>query len=572
MSGEQKGVISKVLLFLAASAAGYFVCYPVTDGDIFWHLAAGREIFTKHKLLYFDPFSYTTENAQWINLHWFFQVLMYMVFRTGGYGALIAVKGLTAAAAAWLIFNTFTKTNAGVSAAFAAAFLIYTQRYLIPLRPVIFTLFLTALFISSFEKYCRSGRVSRLLPVFIGQIVWVNSQGLFILGPVIAAAYGAGELLNLQFAKRFPRLFTYRISKTGKECGIILFTIPILFILSLVNPYGWKAIGFALKLFSRIVPSQGNIYSQTIIENTPLLSMIGTFYSHYVTIFVIVAGLTLFSVILTFRTVRFSHMLLAAAGMLLAWMAQRNGIIFTFFALPGLLWIISGSSPMVRLHPLSAVGKVLLTIGPILLIVAIVNHTKILSIWPHTISPFSHPTESAEIIRNNNLSSRIFNADRYGGYLIWKLYPSLKVSHDTRLSLRSKEFYREYLAIIGNPELFNEYARQRGITYAVIPVAPVDCYLPLASALYSDPRWKMIFTDGAEVLFAADTVTRFAGIDMDSPEIIDSICAGLRTRFGDSKQVYRESLLRLRRWCMAVGAYGSARKIYLFSDNRQKEF
>jgi hypothetical protein len=570
--GNSNDILLRSLQVLAALFAGYFICYPITDGDIFWHLAAGREMIARHTLFYSDPLSYTTSGTRWINPHWLFQVIMYMLQTAGGYRLLLTVKGIVVAGAAWLTFTAFPRATATAAAALGAAAVVYCQRYLIPLRPITATLLLISLFIASFERYCRSGRLRSLLPVLIGQVIWVNCQGLFMLGPMIAAAYGIGEWFNQLCARRFPRHFICRIGSTSPRCRPLLVGIPVLLALSLINPYGWRAFGFALKLFTRINPSASNLYAQTITENMPLLQMVGTGYSAYVLIIVAIAAATAVSILCAPSTVRFSHAALAAAGLLLAWMAQRNGILFTFLALPALLWNVHQASLTLSQRAGSVVRTIASTAAVLFAGCAVVNHTRLLLLWPHALSPFSHPTETAELMKQNPLPGRVFNADRYGGYLLWRLYPPLQVSHDTRLTLRSGAFFREYLTLTENPGYFNDYARTWGITQVVLPVAPIDRYLPLAAALYRDPGWKLAFTDGAEVLFVADTMTGFKGIDLDSLPAIDAITMSLGKRFGQSPTVHHEALFWLGRWCEAAGAHGSARKIFLLSKNRPKDF
>jgi hypothetical protein len=290
----------------------------------------------------------------------------------------------------------------------------------------------------------------------------------------------------------------------------------------------------------------------------PLLQMIGTQYSPYVAVaaFCCVAGVL--SCILAIRKLRFTHMLLAAAGMLLAVMAQRNGIICTFFMLPLVLWNISHGKAFL---PDRSIIRFFIPAAATfaLLVAASVNHFRMLTTWPRAVSPFSQPTETAALPDIVPDKGNLFNADRYGGYLIWKHYPHLKVAIDTRLTLRSGAFYREYLAFIEEPRLFDIYARTWNITRVVLPVAPIDRYLALAAYLYRHHRWKCIFTDGTEILFSADTSTTHTAIDLDSPSDIATINASLKKRFSDSSPLYEEASSYLGRLCSATGALNGAR-------------
>ena len=98
------------------------------------------------------------------------------------------------------------------------------------------------------------------------------------------------------------------------------------------------------------------------------------------------------------RTIRFAHCIMAACGFLLAWMAQRNGILFTFLALPALFWNLPHASAALRGRVAEASKRLLSFAAAALAVGATVNHTRMLCLWPHTLSPFSHPTETARLL------------------------------------------------------------------------------------------------------------------------------------------------------------------------------
>ena len=102
----------------------------------------------------------------------------------------------------------------------------------------------------------------------------------------------------------------------------------------------------------------------------------------------------------------------------------------------------------------------------------------------------------------------MFATDNYGGYLIWALYPRFRPYIDTRLVLRTPEEFTEYLELADVPERFDAFHRAHGFSYVVLPVVYPDRYQRLVAHLYASPRWKLIFTDGAEVLFARGNRSR----------------------------------------------------------------
>lgn len=63
-----------LVLGLGAASTGL---QPSADGDIWWHLAAGREMVARGGLLFSDPFSVSAEGRPWVDVHWLFQLAVY---------------------------------------------------------------------------------------------------------------------------------------------------------------------------------------------------------------------------------------------------------------------------------------------------------------------------------------------------------------------------------------------------------------------------------------------------------------------------------------------------------------
>src|SRR5258708_26827776 len=103
---------------------------------------------------------------------------------------------------------------------------------------------------------------------------------------------------------------------------------------------------------------------------------------------------------------------------------------------------------------------------------------------------------------------------------------------DTRLVLRSPDEYDAYLRLAAEPERFDELQERLGFRYAVLPVAYPDRYAGLIAHLYASARWRLIFTDGTETLFAARAEGDDDGWDLGSPETTNRILDDVRQRFG----------------------------------------
>lgn len=568
LHAPQKDTLLRLVQIAAALLCGYFVLYPITDADIFWHLASGREMLSSKAFLYSDPFLYTTSvTIPWVNLHWLFQMVMYIAASAGGYPALLIIKMTTVSLAAWCLFSLFPRNKAAVFGALLFALAVYGQRYLVPLRPGIVSLLFTAIMIVVCEKFRQTKKLHFAAATVLVQIAWVNCQGLFLIGPAIAGAYALGAVVN-----RYLQRTTVSATFTGNGLPVVIVLPFILIAASLVNPYGVHSLDLASKLFSRIAPVHSNLFSLKIAENTPLLSMAGGGQRFYVAI--VGAGALLLTVLAALqvrRGVRVDLLLLACAGFGLAFMAQRNGILFTFFSLPLLLHLLSLLKPPQK-KVVGVMAKLFVLLAALAVLAAVVRHTKMLIVWPHALSPFSHPLKSAEYLDKHQSEGNVFNADRYGGYLLWKLYPGCKVSSDTRLVLRNEAWFREYLSMVNDPELFDEYAARWNITRVVLPLAPVYLYYQLAGYLYRHPDWSLVLYTGSEALFEKKGERGGnISLQLDKIEVVDSIVRVLKCEYAGSNMVMNEAAMSVARFCLSVDALGGAEAVvpYLPDVNRR---
>lgn len=539
-------IVQMLKWVLPALAAAFFVYYPITDSDIFWHLVSGREMVAQKTFFNTDPFSYTTpETTTWINLHWLFQTVMFGVYSSGGLTGLLVIKAAALFLCTIILFGSVKRRKFPLLelSVFLAA--LYIFRYLVPMRPVIFTLLFISVYIYLLERFCRTAKPVNLLLLLPLQILWTNSQGLYWLGPVLCGCFFFGEIINSVLSVKAKDLFSYKPVPGKKQMIFFAAILMLLPALSVINPYGTDGLLFPFRLFLQINPSMKNIYSANIIENTPLLSMTGTRYTGYVVTFLLITASAVLSLAFSTGWIRFSHLLCVICFTIPAYMAQRNLILYLFVLVPFVLWNTDHISlkPVMKSRKAYNFFMIIIALLPVL---CLIQHLRLLQSCNGNIAPFTHPVNSTEYLVRNPVEGNIFNADRYGGYLLWKLYPDKKVFIDTRLSLRSREFFAEYLAIVDYPALFAPIAKKFNITQVVLPMAEVDRYRGLVKMLYKDTNWSLVWTDGAEVLFVADSFC-LPEIDLRDKDVVDSISKSIVKRtdkkFSDEGLFYFKKFL-----------------------------
>ena len=509
-----------------------------------------REMILTKSFLYSDPFAYSVDNPQWIDLHWFSQILFLSVFNLFSSTGLLFFKCFIV----FLICLILSFSNQSKKGAFVTgiifSMLIFEMRMLVLVRPILLTVLYMSIFFWSLEHYLALRDKKYLFILIPVQVLWTNSQGLFILGPIIFGCYVFGEC-----SQRFvDRKRSNQPIWTGikKIIPVNLITSLGLLVLScLVNPYGFSGFLFPFKLFKRIEPGLENIYSHNISENIPLMDLSGK-DQRYIYIYLLVICLSTISFFFNKKSFRWAHVFLCIAFFYLGFIAKRNSILYSVIIPPVLGfnfytgYFVIKSKKKVRSLTDSVLdtGKYILT-GCIILVLLfdIFVSIAMLKIYPskQSISPFRVPVEAVQYLKEHPIPGNIFNSIRYGGYLIWHLFPDKKVYIDGRLIIRSERFFFNYLSLLDNPKLFSSLMDRHDITHAVLPIAIFPRYMPLVKWLYKSHMWDLVFVNGESVIFSKNNININRIFDLDSREDIQYIRNSIDERWKNDSSIRKEA-------------------------------
>jgi hypothetical protein len=136
----------------------------------------------------------------------------------------------------------------------------------------------------------------------------------------------------------------------------------------------------------------------------------------------------------------------------------------------------------------------------------------------------------------------MFNDMRYGGYLIWRLFPDKKVFIDTRLVIRSPLFFAEYLKLCDDPALFPIVAQKFNITQVILPSAIFPLSLKVIKWLYQSKDWRLQYTDGASVFFVKNGVSSGPRVDLADTNSLWSVIGDINRQWEHSAFVRREAV------------------------------
>lgn len=553
---------------LGAALVFFAVCFPLTNTDIWWHLAAGRWIVEQGHLPVVDPFA--LQDRPWIDLHWLFQLGALAVFRLGGPAGLVLVKAaLVALGGALLVLAARApgRTSWPLSALLVAAPVCLAWPLALA-RPVVLTLLALALFLLVLERYRQGGRPRVLLWLLPVQALWANAQGgLQLLGPALVAAYLVGDGLALVLSRGGDRTGGRVALDHGapRRSGLawLALLIPGLLLAALATPYGLDGLALPFELLGRIDPLGSDLFRQSVSENVPpwQLERAGGAPLE-VTSFKWVAALAFASFLLPLfrrRPLALSRLLLLGGLLALALTANRNILLFNWLAGP-----IAGANlhaVVPRSRRWRVACGVLALCGLSLLAVQrlLAGRGEVALDRP---TPFRVPDRAVERLQQLGLDRGPLHCSvRYGGYLIWRLFPRARPTMDGRLVLRRAAELAEHLDIADRPELFEAFRRRRGIQVALLPAALPDRYLPLVVHLQRSPDWRLLYTDGTQTLFVHRSRRPAAGLDLGEASTVGAIAQELERRWAASPAVLERARFHLGRLLAAVGAHARAREV-----------
>ena len=555
------------LLVFAAVALGTFMVSlgPISDGDIYWHLAAGREIVHQRALPRQDSFTLSAAGRPWIDVHWLFQLGAFAVWAAFGFFGLAVAKAVLLTGGA-LILTWAAERSGGASARAAGAVAmlggLLLDRHLLPMRPMLVTLVFLALFLLVLEQVRAAGTRARwawiLLPLL--QVAWCNCQGLAPLGPALVGIYLAGAYLSSRGFRRWP---CAREERASVRPLAVLLALCVL--ASFVTPYGLDAVRLPLRLLARITPGH-DVFSNAVAENIPPFVLQRTapeLVWHLKWVLLSVAAL----LVLLRPRFHLAHLLIFLAFLALALMANRNLPLFYWVSAPLLAITLAPglgrlAGPLRRLLPWPHLPRalVLVLLGGQVVFAGWLQRRETAVGRP---TPFHFPTESARRLAALHLAGPAFAADQHGGYL-WFSVPGLRPYIDTRLVLHSGEEYADYLALFDEPERFDALDADRKFGAVVLTTNYPDRYVGLIWHLARSADWRLVYTDGYEVLF----LRAGPALALGERTTVDAILSELVARFGLGGELAAAARLHFARLLVVLGYAQQAQYVLASLDSR----
>ncbi len=226
-----------VLIALGAAAACMFDLRVLSDGDTYWHLAAGQWMLAHGQVPHTDPFSYTFAGAPWHAHEWLTEVIMAAAFRAGGWGGSLALTGMAVGAAA-LALGAYVRrwlTGTGLLLAMILALACIAPDLLA--RPHVLVLPVVLVWSAALLAAREAGRAPHPALTLV-MLAWANLHGGFVFGFLVLGVLALEALLEAEPARRWI---------TARDWG--LFGLLSL-LAATMNPQGLSGLVFPFRLMA----------------------------------------------------------------------------------------------------------------------------------------------------------------------------------------------------------------------------------------------------------------------------------------------------------------------------------
>jgi hypothetical protein len=489
------------LVLLISLSAGAVSTRLLNDGYTGWHIRNGELIQASRAIPRTDPFSSTMGGQRWFAWEWLYDAALGLVHNLSGLNGVVFVTALAIAAVFFwvLIFLRSQGTDVAVGVVFLVPAILASSVHFLA-RPHVVGWLLAVIWLALLE---RAGDRRGLLLLPLLMVLWVNVHGSFVLGLAMLGIYTLSAAYWYYGAQGDRSSARRRF----RDLGAALLACAAA---SLVNPYGYKL----------------HVHVYRYLTNRFLMDHVQEFQSpdlHSAAgkSFLLLLILSAFAMAAGLRRAKLEHVLLAvfSAGVgLYAWRGMPVASLWlAMVAAPRMSEYLrkrwgtaSPASRGGRAHAFSgrmtAVdGGLTAHLWPALAVViglwACLHGGQVAGrpILHAGFDPARFPVAAVQVLADRHVEASVLSTDAWGGYLIYRLYPQLKVMVDDRHDLYGESFMRDYTVLFRAAPGWDAILDRWNAGWVLLPPDS-----GLAAVLKERPAWHIEHDDGHAILFHRD--------------------------------------------------------------------
>jgi hypothetical protein len=439
--------------------------------DLAYHVKVGELMVAEHALPRTDAFAWTTAGRPWLDQNWGAQLLLYGIWRLGGFPLVAVVNALLSVAAWGLVAAACRRRTANLRVIAGAILIGYVAAVAtFSARPQMFSLLLFAAELYLLEAARTRPRVALAIPLLM--VLWANLHGAFIVGI---------GLLVIEVAAA-----TWRRDRPGVVRHLVVTVASVAALL--VNPWGVRVLGYALSLpTSRLITGQVSEWGPTNVRQLPGVLILPAI------------GVLVVALVRAPAPQRVPEQLLRMAllGGLAFWAVR--GLAWFGLALPVTLCALARPHPP---RPAAADRGSPALNGLVLVALAVALAAATPPVQRTLFGPrpelASAPVATADWLAANPQAGRMFNYQRWGSYLEFRLGPRTQVGFDSRVELPPADRWDRYLAVVAGRWDTERLLEGWGVDQVVTSRQATPALIEL---LESSGRWRLAFSMGDQLVY-----------------------------------------------------------------------
>lgn len=492
------------------------LCFPLFDTDFWWHLKTGDWILAGNGIPYVDLYTFRDSDKPWIDLHWGFQVLVALLYRSGGIPLVTLVKATVITAAVALSFQAGGDHRLALWK--KAALWILPVICIVGRgneRPEMLSQLFLAIWLWIAHRSKSRPNLIWYLPLV--QLIWVNCHALFVLGLVVGFCFGVDAIVRELAQGR------YGLERRPEKPDLrsLWIVAGLVAAACFLNPYFEEGALFPLTLFRKFSVEK-EFYRRNIGEFRPPIDYIlhFGFNNIYLLSELLVWIVTAYSFLwLLFGKRRWSpfRLLLFAGFSHLAWQMSRNTNIFAIvsgvIASQNFADARDDEAPLAqsKTFPVEIWRTQQVTAVIIGLCVAVVTG------WWNEIGEKNKPFTLGEAPRwfihdaakfagqpgfpDQAFVSNIGQAEVY----VYHNGPQRRVFMDARLEVCTQRTFELYNSVLA--DMATGSTRWQHLFPGDLPVVILDSRTSRMAigGLLNSPNWRLVFADSAGAVFLSKT-------------------------------------------------------------------
>jgi hypothetical protein len=461
-----------------------FLSFGYTEmhgSDLWWNVAAGREILQSGSVWLVDSWSYTSAGNDWTNHEWLADILYYLWVSAFGLESLVFWKWLVVVLAYLTLQVSLSRKGVQPAAAFICAVVaVAVAAPFIDIRPHLYSLLgFSALL------YLLLNRTPSTWKLLILFVLWVNLHGGFIFGLMALGilVFPWHDLRPRAFHEPARIVLLCTIACLLNPDGINSFLLPLTYALDSSSPY--RQLGEWLPPFK-----PGGIQSSLFIWVLWALPFVVLAYA--------LPGIR------KVTGLPWQRLVLCALTLLMALTSRRFIPLFAIsFA------VLSAPIVEVLLERLKvekwnvALAIIVLCWGGYRMLPYPISAGPA---YHYLTAEYSYPIDTLNYIEANGLGGNTFALYNWGGYIHWRSDGKLKVFIDGRANtVYNDTTYNQYVDVLRGKPGWQELIESSGADYFLWPYNMYGGGVKF-QAMVNSGRWVPVYQDSISYLLARNTV------------------------------------------------------------------